>query len=63
MKEVCNVENRAHAEKVIEAFPKICGAHFPRAVAKIAGAYLAARVRSGVEVENGVLVECAEVAA
>ena len=30
-----NAEDRAHAEKAIEAFAKTCGAKFPKVVAKI----------------------------
>ncbi len=36
MQEIYNAEDRAHAEKAIEAFAKTCGAKFPKAVAKIA---------------------------
>jgi transposase-like protein len=35
MREICNAEDRAHAEKAIEAFAKTYGAKFPKAVAKI----------------------------
>ncbi|MFF8715270.1 IS256 family transposase [Streptomyces sp. NPDC015184] len=35
MQEICNAEDRAHAEKAIEAFAKTYGAKFPKAVAKI----------------------------
>lgn len=35
MQEIYNAENRAHAQKAIEAFAKTYGAKFPKAVAKI----------------------------
>ncbi len=35
MQEICNAEDRAHAEKAIEAFAKTYGAEWPKAVAKI----------------------------
>jgi len=35
IQEICHAEDRAHAEKAIEAFAKTCGAKFPKAVAKI----------------------------
>ena len=35
MQEICNAEDRGHAEKAIEAFAKTYGAKFPKAVAKI----------------------------
>lgn len=35
MQEIYNAEDRAHAEKAIEAFAKTYGAKFPKAVAKI----------------------------
>ncbi|MGW1011932.1 IS256 family transposase [Streptomyces termitum] len=35
MQEICNAEDRAHAEKAIEAFAKTYGAKFSEAVAKI----------------------------
>ncbi|MFF7988112.1 IS256 family transposase [Streptomyces sp. NPDC007901] len=35
MREICNAEDRAHAEKAIEAFAKTYGAKFPKAVGKI----------------------------
>ncbi|MER7693253.1 transposase [Streptomyces sp. NPDC097610] len=35
MREIYNAEDRAHAEKAIEAFEKIYGAKWPKAVAKI----------------------------
>ncbi|MGX1480676.1 UNVERIFIED_CONTAM: transposase-like protein [Streptomyces canus] len=35
MQEICNAEDRAHAEKAIQAFAKTYGAKFPKAVAKI----------------------------
>lgn len=35
MQEIYNAEDRAHAEKAIEAFAKTCGAKWPKTVAKI----------------------------
>ncbi|MFD1313410.1 IS256 family transposase [Streptomyces kaempferi] len=35
MQEICNAEDRAHAEKAIEVFVKTYGAKWPKAVAKI----------------------------
>ncbi|MYT68357.1 MULTISPECIES: IS256 family transposase [unclassified Streptomyces] len=35
MQEICNAEDRAHAEKAIEAFARTYGAKWPKAVAKI----------------------------
>jgi len=35
MQEICNAEDRTHAEKAIEAFAKTDGAKWPKAVAKI----------------------------
>lgn len=35
MQEIYNAEDRAHAEKAIEAFARTYGAKFPKAVAKI----------------------------
>lgn len=35
MQEIYNAEDRAHADKAIEAFKKTYGAKFPKAVAKI----------------------------
>ncbi|MFF5506496.1 IS256 family transposase [Streptomyces roseolus] len=35
MQEICNAEDRSHAEKAIEAFAKTYGAKWPKAVAKI----------------------------
>jgi transposase-like protein len=35
MQEICNAEDRAHAEEAIQAFAKTYGAKFPQAVAKI----------------------------
>lgn len=35
MQEICNAEDRAHAEKAIGAFARTYGARFPKAVAKI----------------------------
>ncbi|WP_250637215.1 transposase [Streptomyces sp. SAT1] len=35
MQEICNAEDRGHAEKAIEAFARTYGAKFPKAVAKI----------------------------
>jgi hypothetical protein len=35
MQEICNAEDRTHAEKAIEEFTKTYGAKFPKAVAKI----------------------------
>lgn len=35
MQEICNADDRGHAEKAIEAFAKTYGAKFPKAVAKI----------------------------
>lgn len=35
MQEICNAEDRAHAEKAIEAFAKTYGTKWPKAVAKI----------------------------
>ncbi|GGZ20763.1 hypothetical protein GCM10010300_75710 [Streptomyces olivaceoviridis] len=37
MQEIYNAEDRAHAEKAIEAFAKTYGAKWPKAVAKITG--------------------------
>ncbi|MFE5587974.1 transposase, partial [Kitasatospora sp. NPDC056531] len=37
MQEIYNAEDRAHAEKAVEAFAKTYGAKWPKAVAKIAG--------------------------
>ncbi len=35
--EICNAEDRTHADKAIEAFAKTYGAKWPKAVAKITG--------------------------
>ncbi|MFD5513342.1 IS256 family transposase [Streptomyces sp. NPDC127051] len=37
LKEICNAEDRAHAEKAVTAFEKACGAKWPKATAKITG--------------------------
>ncbi|MER5617432.1 transposase [Streptomyces sp. NPDC002215] len=35
MQEICNAEDRVHAEKAVEAFARTNGAKWPKAVAKI----------------------------
>ncbi len=37
LQKICNAQDRAHAEKAIEAFAKTYGAKWPKAVAKIIG--------------------------
>ncbi|MFE5828536.1 IS256 family transposase [Streptomyces erythrochromogenes] len=37
LKEICNAEDRAHAEKAVTAFEKAYGAKWPKATAKITG--------------------------
>lgn len=37
LQEICNAEDRAHAEKAVTAFEKAYGAKFPKATAKITG--------------------------
>jgi putative transposase len=37
LQEICNAEDRAHAEKAVTAFEKAYSAKFPKAVKKITG--------------------------